>query len=135
MAHVTARGFFFFFLVLRPGPPFLFFLVTEYYAFFFHVLFQSSALPFHSACSNVPMNITEVGLKFEISETFAISTAESCTKLKISTIPLLPFRQEVSKTFSSLAIISETQQTRTKNMFVYNEQNPSMFFLHVVFFC
>lgn len=81
---------------------------------------------FFSACANVPTEITEFGLKFTISDFFTISTYEACTKIRISSIPVESFQQEISKTYSSLAIVSETQQASNKQMFVYNEQSPSM---------
>lgn len=79
-----------------------------------------------SACFNVPMSISESGLRFDVADNFAVSTNEICTKIKISFLHVEPFEQEVSKTFSSLAIISESQQASNKRIFVFNHQNPGV---------
>eukprot|EP01127_Copromyxa_protea_P000994 TRINITY_DN1092_c0_g1_i1.p1 TRINITY_DN1092_c0_g1~~TRINITY_DN1092_c0_g1_i1.p1 ORF type:complete len:1581 (-),score=334.19 TRINITY_DN1092_c0_g1_i1:160-4293(-) len=82
-----------------------------------------SIIGFVTACQNVPTTIEESGLLFEVAENFQVSTGDLCAKIKVTAIPLEQFEQEVSKSYSSLAIISETRRAKNLGMFVYNQND------------
>eukprot|EP01126_Amoeba_proteus_P000938 TRINITY_DN10271_c0_g1_i1.p1 TRINITY_DN10271_c0_g1~~TRINITY_DN10271_c0_g1_i1.p1 ORF type:complete len:535 (-),score=82.43 TRINITY_DN10271_c0_g1_i1:77-1534(-) len=75
---------------------------------------------------NVPISISEANLVFHVSENFTISTGDLCSKIRIRAIPVSQFKQQVSRTYSSLAIISETRTSKNYRLFIYNEQTPAV---------
>eukprot|EP01127_Copromyxa_protea_P000995 TRINITY_DN1092_c0_g2_i2.p1 TRINITY_DN1092_c0_g2~~TRINITY_DN1092_c0_g2_i2.p1 ORF type:complete len:1579 (-),score=272.12 TRINITY_DN1092_c0_g2_i2:50-4357(-) len=79
-----------------------------------------SIVGFVTACQNVPGKIEEAGLVFDVASNFEVSTGDLCSKIRIVAVLLEQFTQVISKTYSSLAIISETRASQNTKMFVYN---------------
>ena len=74
-----------------------------------------------SVCSGVVTTITRKSLNFTVGSNFTLPIDNACSTIKIRLLPKEQYGIQIGKIFTSLAITSETQQSKLKLMFVYNK--------------
>eukprot|EP01126_Amoeba_proteus_P067059 TRINITY_DN9825_c0_g1_i1.p1 TRINITY_DN9825_c0_g1~~TRINITY_DN9825_c0_g1_i1.p1 ORF type:complete len:171 (-),score=36.95 TRINITY_DN9825_c0_g1_i1:85-597(-) len=86
------------------------------------VSLSGSAMAFLSACKGIPVNVTIQASTLVVTPNFTTNASSMCEKIEIGIVPLVQFQYRVRRLLTSLAIYSETSQTRANATFIYNQQ-------------